>query len=460
MGLVHHPNVVTDGLIGCWDAGNRRSYPTTGTTWTDLADGNNSTLVNGGSGLTFDSANGGSIVFDGTNDYTTATNFDNVSPVSGTNSFAFDMWIYLDDTNPITFITQRVDDNNRWSWWWNASSNMYFESRASGSGEGSSGAYNHSFTADNWYHLALVRDGNTILFYIDSVLKYSASFTGSIAAKAAGLNFGYDQQNYASLNGKIALVHAYNKALTAAEIKQNYKALKPRFTPRITKSGLVGNWDAGDPECYVGGTTCKDIANGTTATFKNWDGGNQTTGEANFNSANGGYWEFDGTDQYIQCSTNSVLQPQSFSVEAWAKESTDGGEVLALPIVTWKSGGTKYPAVYTSYHTAQKPIIFLSGSDYRDFDKTAVSVAGWHHVMFTYTYDDVTTSAFYVDGVSIAAVTTDDGTKDSTDACDIGRADTSLYYKGSIALVRIYDNALSAAEILDNYNKTKARFGH
>jgi len=229
MGLVHHPNVVTDGLIGCWDAGNRRSYPTTGTTWTDLADGNNSTLVNGGSGLTFDSANCGSIVFDGTNDYTTATNFDNVSPVSGTNSFAFDMWIYLDDTNPITFITQRVDNNNRWSWWWNASNQMFFQSLASGSSEGTSGAYVHSFTADNWYHLALVRDGNTILFYIDSVLKYSASFTGSIAAKAAGLNFGYDQQNYASLNGKIALVHAYSKALSASEVLQNYHATKGRF---------------------------------------------------------------------------------------------------------------------------------------------------------------------------------------------------------------------------------------
>ena len=154
MGLVHHPNVVTDGLIGGWDAGNRRSYPTTGTTWTDLADGNNSTLVNGGSGLTFDSANGGAIVFDGTNDYTTATNFDNVSPVSGTNSFAFSMWIYLDNTNPITFITQRVDNNNRWSWWWNASNQMFFQSLASGSSEGTSGAYVHSFTADNWYHLA------------------------------------------------------------------------------------------------------------------------------------------------------------------------------------------------------------------------------------------------------------------------------------------------------------------
>ena len=222
------PMVVSDGIVGCWDAAGKRSYPGAGTTWTDVVGGNNSTLVNGGSGLTFDSANGGSIVFDGTNDYTTATNFDDVSPVSGTNSFAFSMWIYLDNTNPITFITQRVDDNNRWSWWWNASSDMYFESRA-GSSEGSSGAYNHSFTADNWYHLALVRDGNTILFYIDSVLKYSASFTGSIAAKAAGLNFGYDQQNYASLNGKIALVHAYSKALSAAEVLQNYHATKGRF---------------------------------------------------------------------------------------------------------------------------------------------------------------------------------------------------------------------------------------
>ena len=79
--------------------------------------------------------------------------------------------------------------------------------------------------------------------------------------------------------------------------------------------------------------------------------------------------------------------------------------------------------------------------------------------MFTYTYDDVSTSAFYVDGVSIASGTTVNGTKDATDVCDIGRADTSLFYKGSIALVRIYDRPLSAAEIMDNFQKTRGRFG-
>ena len=222
------PMVVSDGIVGCWDAAGKRSYPGTGTTWYDVVGGNNGTLVNGGSGLTFDSANCGSIVFDGSDDYTTATDFDDVSPVSGTNSFTFDMWVYLDNTNAITFMTQRVDSNNRWSWWWNASSDMYFNVWTSGS-DASSGAYNHSFTADNWYYLALVRDGNTILFYIDSALKYSASYTHSITAKAAGLNFGYDQQNYSSLDGKIALVHAYSKALSASEVLQNYHATKGRF---------------------------------------------------------------------------------------------------------------------------------------------------------------------------------------------------------------------------------------
>ncbi len=65
MGLIHSPSIVTDGLVLCLDAANSRSYPGTGATWTDLKGGNNGTLENG---PTFDAANGGSIVFDGTDD--------------------------------------------------------------------------------------------------------------------------------------------------------------------------------------------------------------------------------------------------------------------------------------------------------------------------------------------------------------------------------------------------------
>ena len=61
-------NIVTNGLVLNLDATNPRSYPQpyNGTTWINLAGTNNGTLTNG---PTYNSANGGSIIFDGTNDY-------------------------------------------------------------------------------------------------------------------------------------------------------------------------------------------------------------------------------------------------------------------------------------------------------------------------------------------------------------------------------------------------------
>ena len=74
MGLSHSPRIVTDGLVLCLDAANSRSYPKTGTTWTDRStSGNNGTLTNG---PTFDTNNGGSIVFDGSNDSVVTSDFD------------------------------------------------------------------------------------------------------------------------------------------------------------------------------------------------------------------------------------------------------------------------------------------------------------------------------------------------------------------------------------------------
>mgnify|MGYP006213918775 FL=1 len=66
MATLYNPNIVTDGLVLCLDAANKRSYIGSGTAWDDLAGGNNGTLTNG---PTFDAGNGGSVVFDGANDY-------------------------------------------------------------------------------------------------------------------------------------------------------------------------------------------------------------------------------------------------------------------------------------------------------------------------------------------------------------------------------------------------------
>ena len=62
MGISYNPRIVTDGLVLCLDAANKRSYPGAGTTWSDLTKNNhNGTLVNNAS---FNSGNGGGIVLD------------------------------------------------------------------------------------------------------------------------------------------------------------------------------------------------------------------------------------------------------------------------------------------------------------------------------------------------------------------------------------------------------------
>ena len=104
MGLSHSPRIVTDGLVFCVDAGDKMSYPGAGTTWTDLSKNrNNGTLTNG---PTFDSANGGSIVFDGTNDRVDCGNSTSLNFGNSSSDFPFSIvsWAKFDSfssTNPI-----------------------------------------------------------------------------------------------------------------------------------------------------------------------------------------------------------------------------------------------------------------------------------------------------------------------------------------------------------------------
>ena len=92
MALVHSPSIVTSGLVLCLDAANRKSYPSpfTGTTWTDLSgNGNNGTLENG---VVYSSGNGGSLSFDGVNDFGLTGN----SGITGNNSWSISVWINVD----------------------------------------------------------------------------------------------------------------------------------------------------------------------------------------------------------------------------------------------------------------------------------------------------------------------------------------------------------------------------
>ena len=101
MSFNNGPTVVTNGLVLALDAGDRNSYVSGSTTWFDLTGVNNGTLTNG---PTFNTGSGGSIVFDGVDDYVNlGANSSNYSRTS----FTIDSWVKFTNSggeNPILAI--------------------------------------------------------------------------------------------------------------------------------------------------------------------------------------------------------------------------------------------------------------------------------------------------------------------------------------------------------------------
>jgi len=97
------PNIVTDGLVLCLDPADKNSYPGSGTTWYDLSgNGNHGTLVNGPG---FSTESGGSITYDGNNDYVTVP--DSSDFAMGITPFAMEQWLKFD----------AIGDVGNGTWW-------------------------------------------------------------------------------------------------------------------------------------------------------------------------------------------------------------------------------------------------------------------------------------------------------------------------------------------------------
>ena len=211
---------VKDGLVLWLDAGNVDSYPGSGTTWTDLSgNGNNGTLTNG---PTYSSDDGGSIVFDGSNDIV------NTSYVSS-NSFTWSVWFKTDVVSSGYRNIISIPNSNYILLLLDASTpNLGFWTSDGLSGQSLS---TPTISVDTWYNAVFVREGNSITggykSYLNGVL-YGNANTGTWSTSDT-LSFGGRVNDSQYLNGNIAQVAIYNRALTAAEVLQNFNHLKDRF---------------------------------------------------------------------------------------------------------------------------------------------------------------------------------------------------------------------------------------
>ena len=224
-------------LVLALDAGNKNSYPGSGTTWTDLSgNGNNGTLTNG---PTFDSANGGSIVFDGTDDFVLD------STVPNFNVGCIDIWLRPSSLINAAFVGSSLvqlknaaTTNNFWYIGFgnitNLLTNEYITIVDGGSnrlGVTDGG----SLTANTWVNIVVNWESSTYKIYVNNVVKTTSS-AGTISQLTVpnqyilGALRDTSSSAYSGFfTGNISTVKFYNRTLTSTELLQNYNGTKSRF---------------------------------------------------------------------------------------------------------------------------------------------------------------------------------------------------------------------------------------
>jgi hypothetical protein len=225
--------IVTNGLVLNLDAAKTDSYPGTGTTWRDLSGfNNNGTLTNGPtfSGI----GKQASIVFDGVNDFVDLGNSSNVTTFT---SLTINTWV-KPVTLPLSFNQGRViirgDDSYRLYWYDNGGgtgNKLYFFSSHIGEASiaSSVGYLTSNFTTNVWYNITALYNGSqTQLFVNGSLVATSTGKSGTITG-TNNILLGKSNGNEYYLNGSMASIQLYNRALTAQEITQNFNTLRGRY---------------------------------------------------------------------------------------------------------------------------------------------------------------------------------------------------------------------------------------
>ena len=214
MAVYAGPEVVTNGLVFALDAGNPQSYPGSGTTCTNLSDNSiTATLVNG---PTYSTDNKGYFIVDGVNDYIVTSTL----PAFGT-EYSFSFWVYLisgSQTEHQLFVCSNIG----------ISATLVGGIRTWTSYEAVNGnvRIGSALSVGVWYNFVLTNTGSTTRFFVNGNFTHQFA-TGPSLSSAGLLYFWNGVTRY--MNARLSFATAYNRALSAAEIQQNFNALRGRF---------------------------------------------------------------------------------------------------------------------------------------------------------------------------------------------------------------------------------------
>lgn len=221
--IAYNTSIVRNGLVLQLDAANRKSYPGSGTVWSDLSgNSNNASLLNG---PTFSSEFSGNLTLDGTNDWIDCGNASIFSPPLLTASIMVRCSSF--STRPHLF--------GRGS---GSAGNFYMVIETNGTfrfyndiGTGWVIAANTpAFSLNTWTYVTVTHDGSFSRIFYNDTQQASTVRVGNLRDwQSNTLQIGTISSGTSLTNGNVAFAHLYNRALSAGEIAQNFNALRGRY---------------------------------------------------------------------------------------------------------------------------------------------------------------------------------------------------------------------------------------
>ena len=223
--LAHSPKIVMDGLVLCLDAGNGRSYPGSGTTWSDLSGNGNHFQLQGSP--SFDSIEGFTFVNGTTSTYAISSSFS----IPQT-ELTIEVWYKTSSSSGTGIVSHATSNNDNQMLLFNPSSvSLYGPVGAKDSGVDTADGVWHQVTRTS------LRSSGLEELYLDGTKVYSSTLAAGtnfttdgtfvIAQEQDSVGGGFSASQ--AFGGQIANIKLYNRALSQDEIKQNFNALRGRF---------------------------------------------------------------------------------------------------------------------------------------------------------------------------------------------------------------------------------------
>ena len=425
--------IVTDGLLLNLDAGFLPSYPGTGSSWSDTSlNSYNWSLVNSPSFVS------DYFSFDGINQYVTITNLGLYLPP--TTNRTLEIWARI-NSYPVTqgglLAGQKnttgalmVLSNGKFSWYWDDSVAVQSST---------------TLSIGRWFHIiVLLRNSYYCTYYVNGALDTSEFITSDTGAgQVTTWSIGRQNRDFSGdfyyLNCDVSVVRQYNKLLSAQEVLQNY------YQGPIVTDGLVFSFDSSNIISYpFTGTTAYSLTGSNTLTLANGVG---------FDKKYGGRWTFDGSNDRLDSNFTDVID--SVTIECWYRGTKTTRNHL------WNFGLAPTTNFHCNFNDSGIPLWFYwngNGSPRLWFTQGNFTDGTIKQLVFTHQGSD---NQAYLNGQLLTAGRATSGTQTFNNVNSGGTFNLggNPSFGGDIYQVRIYNRALSASEIFQNFNAHRSRYG-